>query len=234
MFRFKQFNVDQTGCAMKINTDGVLLGVTAGTAEPETILDIGTGTGVIALMLAQRFEHARIDAVEIDEAAAETAKRNFAGSPFAGRLTLYADSFEAYFNKHADRKYDLIISNPPFYINALESPGERKNLAKHADVQFFDTLVRLVSKHLTDRGGFWLILPLPTAALVKEIAVAVGLNLQETINVVSYPDSAPHREMLVLTLGDDRKDDERFVIYDEPKVYSQQYEEALRPFFTIF
>ena len=234
IFRFKQFNVDQTGCAMKINTDGVLLGVMAGTAKPKTILDIGTGTGVIALMLAQRFQSADIDAVEIDETAADTAKRNFAGSPFCERLTLYADIFERYLAKHSERKYDLIVSNPPFYINALESPGERRSLAKHADQQFFEVLVGAASRHLTPNGEFWLILPLPTAALVKELAVSVGLKLQRTINVLSYPGSAPHREVVVLALGEEQKVDEQFVIYDQPKVYSQQYEDALRPFFTIF
>jgi tRNA1Val (adenine37-N6)-methyltransferase len=234
MFRFKQFNVDQTGCAMKINTDGVLLGAMAGAGNPETILDIGTGTGVIALMLAQRFADAHIDAIEIDEAAALTAKRNFEGSPFASRLSLYAMGFETFLNSDAERKYDLIISNPPFYINALESPAAKKTLAKHTDELFFELLVTLACKHLTDRGEFWLILPLQTAQLVKVIAVAVGLNLKQAINVLSYPDSEPHREMLVFTLGEEKMFDEWFVIYNVPKVYSQQYEDALRPFFTIF
>jgi tRNA1Val (adenine37-N6)-methyltransferase len=234
MFRFKQFNVDQTGCAMKINTDGVLLGALAEADQPKTILDIGTGTGVIALMLAQRFADASIDAVEIDETASATATRNFAGSPFAARLNLYADSFESYLNKHPDRKYELIVSNPPFYINSLESPGARKSLAKHTDQQFFETLIESVAKHLAVVGSFWVILPLETAQLVKVIAVAIGLNLRQAINVLSYPDSEPHREILVFTLGDEKKLDDWFVIYNEPKVYSQQYEEALRPFFTIF
>jgi tRNA1Val (adenine37-N6)-methyltransferase len=86
MFRFKQFSVDQTGCAMKINTDGVLLGAIAGEGEPVNILDIGTGTGVIALMLAQRFTNAKVNAVEIDEQAAATAKNNFSNSPFENRI----------------------------------------------------------------------------------------------------------------------------------------------------
>jgi tRNA1Val (adenine37-N6)-methyltransferase len=170
MFRFKQFNVDQTGCAMKINTDGVLLGALAEADQPKTILDIGAGTGVIALMLAQRFADAKIDAVEIDETAAATAGRNFAGSPFADRLYLYADSFENHLDKHPDRKYDLIVSNPPFYINSLGSPGARKSLAKHTDKQFFETLIETVAKHLAPIGNFWLILPLETAQLVKGIA----------------------------------------------------------------
>ncbi|MES2428336.1 MAG: methyltransferase [Bacteroidota bacterium] len=234
MFRFKQFNVDQTGCAMKINTDGVLLGALTEADQPKTILDIGTGTGVIALMLAQRFAGAQIDAVEIDAIAAETAKRNFEGSPFADRLQLYADGFEEYMNKHPERKYDLIVSNPPFYINSLESPGAKKNLAKHTDQYFFEVLIETVAKHLVVFGSFWVILPLETAQLVKVIAVEYGLNLKQAINVLSYPDSEPHREILVFTLGNEKELDEWFVIYKEPKVYSQQYREALTPFFTIF
>src|SRR5437879_3258817 len=113
MFRFKQFNVDQSGCAMKINTDGVLLGALAEADQPENILDIGTGTGVIALMTAQRFENARIDAVEIDQSAAETARRNFSNSPFAERMNLYSMGFEQFFESNPDKKYDLIVSNPP-------------------------------------------------------------------------------------------------------------------------
>lgn len=234
VFRFKQFKVDQTGCAMKINTDGVLLGALAEADQPQTILDIGTGTGVIALMLAQRFADAKIDAVEIDETASATATRNFSGSPFTDRLNLYANSFESYLNKHPDRKYDLIVSNPPFYINSLESPGARKRLAKHTDQQFFETLIETVAKHLVTIGSFWLILPLETSQLVKGLSSKYGLSVKKVINVLSYPGSEPHREILVLTLGGEQEADEQFVIYAEPKVYSEQYQNLLTPFFTIF
>src|SRR3954468_23378981 len=116
MFQFKQFAVDQTGCAMKINTDGVLLGALATADEPGNILDIGTGTGVIALMLAQRFANATVDAVEIDQQAARTAESNFNNSVFSNRANLYAEAFESYLSR-SDKKYELIVSNPPFYIN---------------------------------------------------------------------------------------------------------------------
>ena len=219
---------------MKINTDGVLLGALAEADQPANILDIGTGTGVIALMLAQRFTEAQIDAVEIDRTAAQTAENNFMGSPFADRLKLHTDSFEHYFSQHPCKQYDLIVSNPPFYINSLESPGAKKSLAKHTDQQFFETLIRAIAKHLTISGRCWLILPLETAQLVKVIALDNGLSLNHAINVLSYPDSEPHREILVFTLTEEKKMDDWFVIYKEPKVYSQQYEEALKPFFTIF
>ncbi len=142
MFQFKQFTVDQSGCAMKINTDGVLLGAIADAENPGTILDIGTGTGVIALMLAQRFITAKVDAVEIDSDAAQTAERNFKNSPFADRLTVYALGFESFFDQFPGKKYDLIISNPPFYIDSLKSPGAKKALAKHTDIDFFEKVIK--------------------------------------------------------------------------------------------
>jgi tRNA1Val (adenine37-N6)-methyltransferase len=234
MFHFKQFSVDQTGCAMKINTDGVLLGALAGANNPQNILDIGTGTGVISLMLAQRFNQAQIDAVEIDETAAATAKRNFEGSPFADRLTSYSTGFEQFFTQYPDKKYDLIVSNPPFHINSLESPGAKKSLAKHTDENFFESLLKKASKHLNANGIFWLILPLQTAQLVNIMDYQYDLNRQKKICVLSYPDSIPHREILVLTLGEKLETDEQFVIYDSLKVYSQQYQCVLKDFFTIF
>lgn len=234
MFRFKQFTVNQTNCAMKINTDGVLLGALAEVDQPKTILDIGTGTGVITLMLAQRFAEAQIDAVEIDELATETAKQNFINSPFADRLNLYTADFEDFFKDHPQKKYDLIVSNPPFYINSLESPGEKKTLAKHADADFFERMVKLSANHLTTSGKLWLILPIQTAGLAKGIAKSISLNLEKSIQVFSYPESEAHREILVFSLSEIKSDDSQFVIYEALKVYSQQYQDTLRPFFTIF
>jgi len=136
MFHFKQFSVDQTACAMKINTDGVLLGSLTQANHPQKILDIGTGTGVVALMLAQRFINAQIDAVEIEASAAKTAEANFVNSPFNKRLKIYHSSFQNYFDQYSDKQYALIVSNPPFYINSLQSPGANKSLAKHAGKGF--------------------------------------------------------------------------------------------------
>ena len=234
MFHFKQFSIDQTGCAMRINTDGVLIGALADGNDSQTILDIGTGTGVIALMLAQRFSQAKIDAIEIDETAAKTAYQNFINSPFTNRLQVHPTSFEEFFEHFPAKKYDLIVSNPPFHINSLESLGEKKNLAKHTDEQFFENLLENVSNHLNDNGTCWLILPLQTAHLVNVMAYQYNLNRQKKISILSYPDSVPHREILVLTLGEKLETDEQFVIYDQPKAYSKDYQNLLKDFFTIF
>lgn len=219
---------------MKINTDGVLLGALAGVSQPQNILDIGTGTGVIALMLAQRFISARIEAVEIDESAAQTAAANLAASPFAERLKLYATSFEQFLKDRPGKKYDLIVSNPPFYINSLKSPGAGKQLAKHADDDLFDNMMSLVPAHLNDDGQLWLILPIDTAQLVKELAKENQLHLQQVIDISSYPASAPHREILVFGKHQTKLQQSEFVIYDAPKQYSGQYRTALHDFFTIF
>jgi len=234
IFQFKQFAVDQTGCAMKINTDGVLLGALAEAENPQNILDIGTGTGVIALMLAQRFSSAQIDAVEIDEPASLTATKNFQNSPFADRLELFHQDFEKYFEDHPEKKYDLIVSNPPFHINSLESPKANKTIAKHTDEGFFESLIKGVSEHLTENGLCWLILPLQAAGLVKELATINSLFLQKKITIHSFEEDIPHREMLVLGMEDIKFNGSKFVIYKEPKVYSEMYIATLKDFFTIF
>ena len=234
IFKFKQFDVDQRGCAMKINTDGVLLGALVDAIDPKTVLDIGTGTGVIALMLAQRFNDAHIDAVEIDPIAAQTAERNFNNSLFSQRLNIYPIGFEQFFDQHPGKKYDLIISNPPFFINSLKSPKANKELAKHTDEDFFKNLISGLSQHLAFDGLGYLILPLDTAEMVKKIALENELFVRKTISVYSYKHSAPHREILILSLNPTKADDEQFVIYDEPKVYSKKYQESLKDFFIIF
>ncbi len=219
---------------MKINTDGVLLGAFVDIAEPQSILDIGTGTGVIALMLAQQFNNAQIDAVELDASAAETTGRNFANSPFEKQPAIYKGSFQQYFTAHPDQKYDLIVSNPPFYINSLEATGKQMNLAKHADTHFFEDMIKQVSQHLNPAGECWLILPLPTAALVKKLAAECGLHMQRVISIQSFVNSEPHREIVILSPSQTKKADERFIIYEGVKIYSQAYRNKLKEFFTIF
>lgn len=234
MFQFKQFAVDQSGCAMKINTDGVLLGALTEANNPQRVLDIGTGTGVIALMLAQRFTGTKLDAVEIDEAAAVTAGRNFKESKFAERLTEHHSGFEEYFQQKPDQKYDLIVSNPPFYINALKSPAEQRTIAKHTDEQFFDRLLNSASKQLTGAGLLWLILPVSTSLIVQEVAKIYELHLQRQITISSYPNSEAHRHIVAFSPTKSSITLDDFIIYQEPKKYTAQYESALKDFFTIF
>jgi tRNA1Val (adenine37-N6)-methyltransferase len=233
VFRFKQFSVDQTDCAMKINTDGVLLGATASAENPKTILDIGTGTGVIALMLAQRFPDAQIDAVEIDPNSAKTAKQNFINSEFSNQLTLYQADIADFWLQKQHQQYDLIVSNPPFYLDTLTSQKENKTLAKHAVPQFFENLLDKIPKYLSHKGHFWLILPPKTALLVKNLAKET-LFLQTEISVFSYTDDLPHRYMLSFGFNQTKTNYADFIIYADQRVYSSAYQTILRDFLTIF
>ena len=137
VFKFKQFDIDQDGCAMKINTDGVILGAIVNHPSPVHILDIGTGTGVIALMLAQRFNTAHVNAVEIDESAARAASKNCLNSPFSDRTMVDHSSFESF---KSDLKYEMIVSNPPYFVNDLKNPEKRKEIARHTDEDFLNVI----------------------------------------------------------------------------------------------
>ncbi|MEX8546947.1 MAG: tRNA1(Val) (adenine(37)-N6)-methyltransferase [Mucilaginibacter sp.] len=233
VFRFKQFLVDQNTCAMKINTDGVLLGATASAENPKTILDIGTGTGVIALMLAQRFPETKIDAVEIDLASAKTAAENFNNSPFANRLNLYPIAIENFWLQKQHQQYDLIVSNPPFYLDTLTSPKENKTLAKHATLVFFENLMKSVPDFLSPNGSFWIILPVKTASVIKELAQK-QLFLQQEIAVSSFKNDPSHRYMLSFGLNQTKTNYADFTIYADQKIYSLDYQTLLKDFLTIF
>jgi tRNA1Val (adenine37-N6)-methyltransferase len=234
MFQFKQFSVDQKGCAMKINTDGVLLGALTSAENPLAILDIGTGTGVIALMLAQRFTCTQIDAVEIDASAAETAALNFKNSIFNERLEAFPVSIAAFFNHHPDNKYDLIVSNPPFYIKSLESPEAKRSLAKHTDLDFFEELMKYVAQYLTNSGLCWLILPVQTAALIKQFALQNGLIPQETTDIRSFENAEPHRQIVCFGFDNVSAKTGNFIIYEAAGIYSVEYRRLLQPYFLNF
>ncbi len=223
---------------MKVNTDGVLLGAWAagGTADSRatTILDIGTGTGVIALMLAQRFPKAEIDAVEIDKLAATTAAVNFEVSPFARRMKCFPLAVEHYFMVYPDKRFDLIVSNPPFFIDSLKSENKAKETARHADVSFFKDLCDMAAQHLNPEGRFCVILPLETAGLILKLAKKVGLYPLDITNVHSFPDAAPHRQLLSLGFKSQEIEYSSLSIYEAEKVYHPAYRALLQNFLTIF
>ena len=158
-FRFKQFTIEQSKSAMKVGTDGVLLGAwTPIDHNPYGILDIGTGTGLIALMLAQRSHAAQIDALEIDEEAYEEATDNFENSLWNDRLFCYHAGLDEFVEEPED-EYDLIVSNPPFYTEDYKTENEQRDLARFADAMPFNELIDAADLLLSEKGIFSVIIP---------------------------------------------------------------------------
>lgn len=159
MFAFKKFSVNQDKTAMKIGTDGVLLGAWCPiNKRPNSILDIGTGTGIIALMLAQRTEAQQIDALEIEENAYEQAVDNFENSPWSDRLFCFHASLDEFVDDPED-EYDLIVSNPPFYVEDYKTNDTHRDLARFQDAMPFEDLVAAVDLLLSENGIFAVIIP---------------------------------------------------------------------------
>ena len=158
-FQFKQFSLEQDRCAMKIGTDGVLLGAwTPIENNPFSILDIGAGTGIIALMLAQRSNAEQIDALEIDEEAYEQSVDNFENSPWSDRLFCFHAGLDEFVEEPED-EYDLIVSNPPFYTDDYKSDNEQRDLARFADAMPFEDLIEAADLLLSKNGIFAVIIP---------------------------------------------------------------------------
>lgn len=158
-FNFKQFTVNQDRCAMKIGTDGVLLGAwTPLINNPYNILDIGTGTGVIALMLAQRSQAEQIDAIEIDDAAYEQATENFENSSWNDRLYCYHAGLDEFVDE-VEEEFDLIVSNPPFYTDDYKSGDDQRDAARFADSLPFEELIEAADFFLSENGILSVIIP---------------------------------------------------------------------------
>ena len=175
IFQFKHFSVNQDQTAMKIGTDGVLLGAwTPIENNPKSVLDIGTGTGIIALMLAQRSEAEQIDALEIDESAYEQAVENFENSPWGDRLFCFHAGLDEFVDDPED-EYDLIVSNPPFFSEDYRSANEQRDLARFQEAMPFEELVEAADLLLSENGIFSVIIPFNEEDRFIELCAEVEL-----------------------------------------------------------
>ena len=231
VFKFKQFEVDQAGCAMKINTDGVLIAAIASHCSPKNILDIGTGTGVIALMLAQRYAQANIEAVEIDQQAAETAGKNFSASVFKNRLSIKNISIEDYYT---DQKFDLIVSNPPFFVNDLKNEEVRKGIARHANANFFELLIDKSNQLLNEGGEIWLILPVKQANEVIGLATKYDMAAIKRVNIHSDESKPTFRQIICLSKTKREISESDLYIYASQDNHTSDYKALLKDFFLAF
>lgn len=200
VFNFKQFAINQDGCAMKVGTDGVLLGAWCRIdgLPLKALLDVGAGSGLIALQLAQRTDgisnSLRVDAIEIDRAAYEAAKRNFEASRWRDRLTAYCVAVQDF---TTEMQYDHIVSNPPWFVDSLASPDDKRNLARHTKSLSYSDLMRCCFKLLAPAGRLSLIVP-AGAETERMIAAAAenGLAMTRRMDVYSTSKSAPKRTLM--------------------------------------
>jgi tRNA1Val (adenine37-N6)-methyltransferase len=197
LFRFRQFAVRHDLCAMKVGTDGVLLGACAEVQDASAILDVGTGSGVIAIMLAQRC-HAVIEGVEIDEASARQAAGNAASCPWHDRINIVQSSFQEYSSLNPCR-FDVVVCNSPFFTAHLKSPDEARNLVRHAVSLDYRELAGGVRKVLRPSGKWWLILPVSETERFLAIAGEEGFRVNHTRVIFPKEGKQPHR--MILSMG---------------------------------
>ena len=190
-FRFRQFSIEQERCSMKVGTDGVLLGAWFPISAGLSVLDIGTGTGLIALMAAQRGAGS-VTAVEIDAAAAEQAGMNAANSPWADRIAVEHTDIADF----TGVKYDRIVCNPPYFRDSLRCPDSGRNTARHNDSLSYETLAASAARLLADDGLLCLVLPYDSVETFSKCAVANGLEMCRRTDVVTVAGKTPKRSLV--------------------------------------
>jgi tRNA1Val (adenine37-N6)-methyltransferase len=231
-FQFKQFSIEQDRCAMKIGTDGVLLGAWAPIENhPLSILDIGTGTGVIALMLAQRSHAEQIDALEIDEEAYEQSVDNFENSPWSDRLFCFHAGLDEFMEEPED-EYDLIVSNPPFYTDDFKSATEQRDLARFADAMPFEDLIEAADLLLSENGIFAAIIPFKEEENLLTLAAAFELYPLKITRVKGTPTTEIKRSLLAFSRIEkiDFPTDE-LIIETARHIYTPEYIELTKEFY---
>ncbi|WP_397364499.1 tRNA1(Val) (adenine(37)-N6)-methyltransferase [Olleya sp. R77988] len=230
-FKFKKFTVNQDQCAMKIGTDSVLIGAwTSLKANPFSVLDIGAGTGVLSLMLAQRSNAQVIDAIEVDDLAYEQCVDNFENAPWSDRLFCYhADLAE--FTEEIDDKYDLIISNPPFYSEDYKTENAQRDLARFTDALPFDHLLESVAQLLSENGMFSVIIPFKEESSFIKLAKAFKLFPNSILHVKGTPDSEIKRSLMMFSFRESEIKTESLIIETARHQYTDNYINLTKDFY---
>ncbi len=226
-FTFRQFHIEQDKCAMKVGTDGVLLGSWA--KGGKRILDIGTGTGLIALMMAQRFPDANIDAIEIDENAVIQATENVLRSPFAKQIAVKHCSLQTY--SETKEKYDSIICNPPYFVDSLKNNDNNRTVARHTDTLPFNELIKCAYQLLTPNGHFSLVLPVESYRILEPEAILNGFSVIKKVLVKTTPSKQPKRILVELGKVPDEYFSTTEYLQDSAGNKSEWYKEITKDFY---
>ena len=232
-FQFQQFRVEQDRCAMKISTDAVLLGSLVQSDAPKQVLDIGTGTGVIALMLAQRFPEAQLTALELDPEAASQAKENCEQSPFSEQLTVLQGRFQDF---QSEERFDLLVSNPPFFPDHLPTSDPKRQQALHTDSLSFAELLYKASQLLAPSGSFWVIFPPRQMQDFIQSATAHGLFPGTRVSIRDSAAKPIHREVVCFSFSESLTPalPEELLLKNDDGSYSERYQQLISGFLLGF
>ncbi len=234
VFEFREFAILQDKCAMKVGTDGVLLGAWCQPSEGGTcrrILDIGTGTGVIALMCAQRWQEATVEAVEIDREAAAQAAANFSRSPWGTRLRVHACSLAQFHASFGSQTYDLIVSNPPFYNASLLPDDGLRALARHTNALPWSELTAIAARHLSPDGRLCVVFPTSEWDKVATAALLAGLSPVLITDVVTKTGKAPKRTLAAFSSRPCVPQRTLLTVRDSSGAYTDDYLRLVLPFY---
>ena len=228
IFRFKQFEVVNDRTAMKVGTDGVLLGAWCPVAEARRVLDVGTGCGVIALMVAQRNRQALIEGIDIDQDSIAEARLNFANSPWNNRLTAIEGDFN---DMDGDARYDLIVSNPPYFTNGVLPTGDSRTVARHTQSLTYRQLIEGAVKLLTARGTLALISPTDAEGDIIEAAAFASLPVRRVTRVIPVEGAPPKRTLWQLSRDNSSYREDTLTIAHVDGSFTREYVELTGAFY---
>lgn len=227
-FKFKLFTIYHDRCGMKVGTDGVLLGAWCRVDSASHVLDVGTGSGLIAIQIAQRNEKADIVGIEIEEAAALQASENVAHSPWKERIHIICNDFKKY---ECTALFDLIVSNPPYFVDALRSPDIQRRLARHTEKLTYDLLLRHSRQMLAPTGHIAIIVPAEMEKLVKDAAWENELYVCRQTNVYTKPSKPCRRILFEFSKSDDGCQKDDLYIETSEGGYSEAYKKLTSDFY---
>lgn len=230
-FTFKQFHINHDRCAMKVGTDGILLGAWADVTSARSVLDLGTGSGLIALMLAQRSdENAEIHGVERDPAAAWQARENFNASPWAHRLHLHCADI-ADFARKCGQKFDNIVANPPYFSPGVNCRNHERDAARYTAALSHEEWLRIASSLLTEQGTIHFVLPAEQGKTLKKLT---ALYCVRQCDVTTKQGKAPQRMLLSFMKRKKETEQSELTIYDEKNRYTLEFIQLTREFYLKF
>ena len=233
-FRFKQFVVKQGGASMKVGVDSVLLGAWADAGHAARILDVGAGTGLLALMMAQRYPDAMIDAVEIDQEAHQQAVENVAFSLWKNRIQMICDDF-VHYAEHCPLRYDMIISNPPYFTASLKPQDRKRNIARHNDSLPHRLLLAGSAKLLTPAGVLVVVLPPPEAFMFVDESTNFHLFVKRALHVQTLPSKPIYRQIVEFSKIKYQQDHQKLCIEKSDRSdYTDAYKKLTREFYLKF